>query len=104
MNLPDNSVDYVFTDPPYGDSVPYFEQSVIWNAWLRLEPKYTDEIVISDSNKRSKGINEFENDINKSFSEIRRVLKDNKFFHLRFIHYLEWNGRRLVMLVYSTIL
>lgn len=90
MNLPDNSVDYVFTDPPYGDSVPYFEQSVIWNAWLRLEPKYTDEIVISDSNKRSKGINEFENDINKSFSEIRRVLKDNKFF--TYVSFIIWNG------------
>ena len=94
LNLPDNSVDYVFTDPPYGDSVPYFEQSVIWNAWLRLEPKYTDEIVISDSNKRSKGINEFENDINKSFSEIRRVLKDNKFFSLTFhsLSGMEWKA------------
>ena len=91
LNLPDNSVDYVFTDPPYGDSVPYFEQSVIWNAWLRLEPKYTDEIVISDSNKRSKGINEFENDINKSFSEIRRVLKDNKFF-FTYVSFIIWNG------------
>ena len=91
---PGNSVDYVFTDPPYGDSVPYFEQSVIWNAWLRLEPKYTDEIVISDSNKRSKGINEFENDINKSFSEIRRVLKDNKFFSLTFhsLSGMEWKA------------
>ena len=86
--------DLVFTDPPYGDSVPYFEQSVIWNAWLRLEPKYTDEIVISDSNKRSKGINEFENDINKSFSEIRRVLKDNKFFSLTFhsLSGMEWKA------------
>lgn len=92
--IPDNSVDYVFTDPPYGDSVPYFEQSIIWNSWLRLKPDYQKEIVISNSNQRQKGINAFENDINSSFSEIRRILKDNKHFSLTFhsLSGLEWKA------------
>ena len=84
MQIPDKSVDYVFTDPPYGDSVPYFEQSIIWNSWLRLEPDYQKEIVISDSNQRKKNIKVFERDINSAFSEIRRILKDNNFFSLTF--------------------
>ena len=94
LQLPDNSVDYVFTDPPYGDSVPYFEQSVIWNSWLRLEPNYNQEIVISDSNQRHKDIEAFENDINTAFSEIRRILKDNKHFSLTFhsLSGLEWKA------------
>ena len=29
-----NTVDYIFTDPPYGDSVPYLELNRIWSAWL----------------------------------------------------------------------
>jgi adenine-specific DNA methylase len=92
--IPDNSVDYVFTDPPYGDSVPYFEQSVIWNSWLKLSPNYKEEIVISDSNQRHKDITSFENDINAAFSEIRRILKDNKHFSLTFhsLSGLEWKA------------
>lgn len=94
LQLPDNSVDYVFTDPPYGDSVPYFEQSIIWNSWLKLEPDYQKEIVISNSNKRHKNIKTFENDINSAFSEIRRILKDNKYFSLTFhsLSGLEWKA------------
>lgn len=94
LRLPDSSVDYVFTDPPYGDSVPYFEQSVIWNSWLKLEPNYQEEIVISDSNQRNKDIEAFENDINSAFSEIRRILKDNKHFSLTFhsLSGLEWKA------------
>lgn len=94
LQLPDNSIDYVFTDPPYGDSVPYFEQSVIWNSWLKYEPDYQNEIVISDSNQRQKDIETFENDINSAFSEIRRVLKDNKHFSLTFhsLSGLEWKA------------
>lgn len=94
LRVPDRSVDYVFTDPPYGDSVPYFEQSVIWNSWLKFEPDYQDEIVISDSNQRNKNFESFENDINSAFSEIRRVLKDNKYFSLTFhsLSGLEWKA------------
>lgn len=94
LRLPDKSVDYVFTDPPYGDSVPYFEQSVIWNSWLKLEPDYQHEIVISDSNQRQKDIKVFEEDIKSAISEIRRVLKDNKHFSLTFhsLSGLEWKA------------
>ena len=92
--LPNNSVDYVFTDPPYGDSVPYFEQSVIWNSWLNLTPDYLQEIVISNSNHRHKDFKSFEKDINSAFSEIRRILKDNKYFSLTFhsLSGLEWKA------------
>src|SRR5690606_30385557 len=33
LAIEDESIDYIFTDPPYGDAVPYFEQSIIWNSW-----------------------------------------------------------------------
>lgn len=94
LQLPDQSVDYVFTDPPYGDSVPYFEQSAIWNSWLRLTPDYAQEIVISDSNRRDKDVTGFANDINAAFSEIRRILKDNRHFSLTFhsLSGLEWKA------------
>tara|TARA_R110000868_G_C10931336_1_gene766406 strand:- start:1124 stop:2686 length:1563 start_codon:yes stop_codon:yes gene_type:complete len=84
LSIENESIDYIFTDPPYGDAVPYFEQSVIWNSWLKLEPDYKNEIVISDSKERGKDCHKFEEEINLAFSEIRRVLKPNKYFSLTY--------------------
>ncbi len=84
LKIASNSIDYVFTDPPYGDAVPYFEQSIIWNSWLKFSPKYDDEIVISDSKARGKNAKIFEIEINEAFSEIRRVLKSNGHFSLTY--------------------
>ena len=90
LNLANESIDYVFADPPYGEAVPYFEQSVIWNSWLKMMPDYENEIVISDSKARDKGGLSFENDIHSAFSEIRRVLKNNRYFSLTY-HSLSGN-------------
>ena len=94
LSVEDNSIDYIFTDPPYGDSVPYFEQSILWNSWLGKQPSYEDEIVVSDSNSREKDVRNFEKDINMAISEIRRVLKVGKYFSLTFhsISGLEWKA------------
>lgn len=80
----DESVDLVFTDFPYGDSVPYFEQSQIWNSWLSFNVDYDNEIVISDSKKRKKTNENFERDIEISIAEISRVLKCNSYFVFTF--------------------
>ncbi len=94
LDIEDEVIDYIFTDPPYGDAVPYFEQSIIWNSWLELIPDYKNEIVISDSKIREKNCKNFEKEINVSFSEIRRVLKPNKYFSLTYhsLSGLEWKA------------
>ncbi len=33
-----NSVDYIFTDPPYGGNIAYIDLSILWNSWLGLTP------------------------------------------------------------------
>ncbi|WP_263832433.1 DNA methyltransferase [Sulfurospirillum oryzae] len=84
LPYPDNSIDYIFADPPYGDSVPYFEQSIIWNTWLGFSVDYNNEVVVSDSKKRVKTIKEFGSDIEQCLYEIHRVLKPQKYFTLTF--------------------
>lgn len=84
LAIDSDSIDYVFADPPYGEAVPYFEQSIIWNSWLGLNPDYENEIVISDSKLRSKCNMAFEDDLDKAFSEIRRVLKIDRYFSLTY--------------------
>lgn len=88
LPIPSNSVDYIFTDFPYGDTVPYFEQSIIWNTWLDFSVNYEEEIVVSDSPERDKNGKRFELDIGKSIQEIYRTLKTEGYFTYTF-HSLE---------------
>ena len=83
-HIPSDSVDYIFTDPPYGDSVPYLEYCTIWNAWLRSQTGAEDEVIISDSEERNKGIEDYEEGLNLAMDECYRVLKEGGWMSLTF--------------------
>jgi hypothetical protein len=40
--MPEESVDYMFTDPPYDASIQYGELSFLWNAWLKQNHRYAE--------------------------------------------------------------
>jgi DNA modification methylase len=82
--LPDESVDYIFTDPPHGDRIPYLELSALWASWLKVDLDFKNEIVVSDAKERSKDINDYKELLYKSFKEMHRVLKDDKFASIIF--------------------
>lgn len=83
--LPPNSVDYVFTDPPYGDSIPYVELDYMWASWLEFDVNFDDEIIISDSPiRKEKNFDLYHKMLSKSFREIYRVLKPNKWLTVTF--------------------
>ena len=75
--IKDQSIDYIFTDPPYGDSVPYFGLSLMWVAWLRLRKKldFDREIVISERGDYEEELERYRKLLSKSFREMFRVLK-----------------------------
>ena len=83
-NIPDNSIDYIITDPPHGDRIPYLELGTLWNSWLKKEANFNDEIVISNAKERNKDIKDYNSLINKVFDEIFRILKPTRYFSLMF--------------------
>ena len=43
------SVDYIFTDPPYGGHISYLDLSTLWNAWRESTPsraRYEQEMIV----------------------------------------------------------
>ena len=84
-----NSVDYIFTDPPYGDSVPYLEYSTLWASWLEEKLDYKNEIIISNSPDREKTLENYDELISKAFQNCFRMLKEGSWmsvtFHNRFL-------------------
>lgn len=75
LKLPDQSIDYVFTDPPFGDFIPYSEVNFINEAWLGNITNSAEEVIIS--NAQEKGLIQYSKLINTVFKEVSRVLKND---------------------------
>ena len=46
-NIPNNSIDYIFTDPPFGGNLNYSDLNFIWESWLRIWTARDEEAVVS---------------------------------------------------------
>lgn len=52
MDLPSNSIDYIFTDPPYAGKFQYGELNFIWECWLNFNTNWlSEEITINETRK-----------------------------------------------------
>ena len=80
--IPSSSVDYIFTDPPYGENIPYFGVSMLWNSWLGFEVDYENEIICDSY--RDKTIKKYKEDMAKVFREMFRVLKPERYLSFTF--------------------
>src|SRR5699024_6501781 len=73
--LKNQSINYVFTDPPFGDYIPYTELSFLNEAWLGNITNDKNEVIVSNS--QNKSIENYKELMEQVFNEISRVLKDD---------------------------
>ena len=81
-NLAESSIDYIFTDPPFGANIMYSELSSIWEGWLSVSTNTKEEAIIN--NVQNKTLFEYQNLMNRSFKEYYRVLKPGKWLTIEF--------------------
>ena len=81
-SLPDNSVDYLFIDPPFGSNIMYSELSFLWEAWLKVKTN-TKEEAIENRNQR-KGSFEYRRIMAMCLSEAYRALKPGRWITVEF--------------------
>lgn len=85
--IPNESVDYIYTDPPYGKKIPYLDLSVMWNAWLDLEVTAADrELEAIEGGEQHKGKEEYNRLIAESIHEMYRVMKYDRWLSFVFAH------------------
>ena len=82
--IDDNSIDYILTDPPHGNRIPYLELSLLWNSWLKKDVNYEDEIIVSESKERRKNSTNYNELMNEAIKECLRVLKPERHFSFMF--------------------
>jgi DNA modification methylase len=78
LPLPDASIDYIFTDPPFGDNLPYAELNFLVESWHQLlSQARLDAIVDRSKQNRSaqKSVGDYRRLMTACFSEYYRVLK-----------------------------
>jgi 16S rRNA G966 N2-methylase RsmD len=78
-HLKDASIDYVFTDPPFGSNIFYSDMSLFHEAWLGKITDNTNEAVVHTTGSRKGGSEQrYESLLREAFSEAFRVLKPGR--------------------------
>ncbi|MER2170827.1 MAG: DNA methyltransferase, partial [Psychrobacillus psychrodurans] len=73
--LNENSIDYIFTDPPFGENLMYSELNYVWESWIRLITNNNTEAIMNRS--QNKGLEEYNKLMFDCFKSYYRVLKPN---------------------------
>ncbi|MBM4467516.1 MAG: site-specific DNA-methyltransferase, partial [Chloroflexi bacterium] len=77
-----SSVDYIFTDPPFGGNLMYSELNFLWEAWLQVFTNNGPEAVVNKIQR--KGLSEYQRLMEQCFSEFYRALKPGRWMTVEF--------------------
>lgn len=81
MSILPNSVDFIFTDPPYADKYQFGELNFVWEAWLKLDTDWhSEEIVVNEV--RGKTEVDWAIMMRRAMTECYRVLKPGRWLSL----------------------
>lgn len=77
-----NSIDYIFTDPPFGGNLMYSELNLLWENWLKVITDNKKEAVENKSQK--KRLFEYQQIMIQCFSNYYYVLKPGHWMTVEF--------------------
>jgi DNA modification methylase/predicted RNA-binding Zn-ribbon protein involved in translation (DUF1610 family) len=87
LPLPPDSIDYIFTDPPFGDNLPYAELNFLVESWHRnMSMAKLDAIVDRSKQNRAaqKSLGDYRQLMTACFTEYYRVLKPGRWMTVVF--------------------
>lgn len=82
LAVPDESIDYIFTDPPFGENIYYADLNYLIESWHRVVTNAAPEAIID--RVRSKGVVEYQHLMQSCFAEYHRVLKPGRWITIVF--------------------
>lgn len=80
--IPNDSIDYLFIDPPFGGNLMYSELNFIWESWLKVKTNNFNEAIVNS--KQSKDLSDYKHLITLCFKEAFRILKPGRWITIEF--------------------
>ena len=80
--LPDNAIDYIFTDPPFGENIYYADLNFLVESWHGVLTNAAPEAVVDRF--KGKGLPEYQRLMQRCFREYNRVLKPGRWMTVVF--------------------
>lgn len=81
-SIPENSLDYVFIDPPFGSNLMYSELNSLWEGWLKVFTQDKNEAI--ENRSQGKELHEYRRLMSRCFAEVFRVLKPGRWVTIEF--------------------
>jgi len=82
LQAPDHSIDYIFTDPPFGENIYYADLNFLVESWYGVLSNANAEAIVDKAKK--KGLPEYQELIRRCFAEYYRVLKPGRWITIVF--------------------
>ena len=82
LSIPDNSVDYVFVDPPFGENIYYSDLNLLVESWHGVLTNSKQEAIIDKTKKKTLG--DYQGMMHECFREFYRVLKPGRWMTVEF--------------------
>ncbi|MDF2370641.1 MAG: DNA methyltransferase [Rhizobiaceae bacterium] len=80
--IPNDSLDYIFIDPPFGANISYSELNFLWEAWLGVFTNINEEAV--QNKGHGKTLNHYRILMTECFREAYRKLKPGRWMTVEF--------------------
>jgi len=82
LPLADRSIDYIFTDPPFGENIYYADLNFLVESWHRVTTDAKPEAIIDRFKKKT--LPEYQHLMQRCFAEYHRVLKPGRWMTVVF--------------------
>jgi hypothetical protein len=82
IGVPDSSIDYVFTDPPFGENIFYADLNFLVESWHGVKTDSDPEAIVDKFKK--KNLPEYQHLMQSCFAEYFRVLKPGRWMTVVF--------------------
>jgi DNA modification methylase len=82
VSIRDNSIDYIFTDPPFGENIYYSDLNILVESWHRVRTNSENEVIVD--RVKEKTLLDYQRMMSDCFSNYYRILKPGRWMTVEF--------------------
>lgn len=82
LPVPDACIDYIFTDPPFGENIYYSDLNILIESWHKVKTNEKPEAIVD--RVRGKSLIDYQKLMTDCFKEYYRVLKPGRWMTVEF--------------------